>query len=147
MRTRATTTLVAVLLAALTACSSGDVSDDAAPASTGEVDWLPETRPAADPDVAQAVMNYTTAYFAGDADTAYETLSDRCQKSTTPQAHEAAVRQALADYGPDHPAKDVQTDVRGELALVSYKVHGLPKLDQHKQRWVFEIGDWKYDAC
>ncbi|MCT9139291.1 hypothetical protein [Streptomyces violarus] len=57
------------------------------------------------------------------------------------------MRQALADYGPDHPATDVQTDVRGELALVSYKVHGLPKFDQHKQRWVFEIGDWKYDAC
>jgi hypothetical protein len=150
MRTRATTTLAALLIAALTACGSGS-DDSAAPASDSSPADAEQTTavPAeheAD-DLKAAVHVYTAAYFEGDADTAYGMLSKRCRGKVGPEMFEATLKQAAADYGPDHPATDVRAEVSGKLARVSYKVKGVPKFDQERQPWALEGDAWKYDAC
>ncbi|MDQ1045148.1 hypothetical protein [Streptomyces sp. V4I2] len=151
MRTRATTlTATALLVTALTACSSSeDNGDDAAADSSSASSPAAEesSAPGDDGALQQAVEDYTTAYFDGDDDTAYEALSERCQGKITPEAYTAVIEQAAADHGDGHPATDVQAEVSGDLARVSYKVEGLPKFDQESQPWAREGGDWKYDAC
>lgn len=151
MRTRATIALTAALLLAVTGCSSNDDSDDAAPAtssaSTPTAEPTHAGEPAANADLVQAVKDYTAAYFASDADRAYAALSERCQGEMSAEAYRAVVQQAKTEFGPDHPATDVEADVQGEMARVSYKVKGLPKFDQTKQPWAYESGEWKFDAC
>ncbi|MFI9339982.1 hypothetical protein ACIG0D_01700 [Streptomyces sp. NPDC052773] len=150
MRTRTTTVAaLAAALLTLTACSSS--GEDAAPATdSGTPSPEPTVSVPAEheaDDLEAAVAVYTSAYFAGDADTAYGMLSERCQGKIGPEAYSAVVEQAKADYGPDHPATDVQAEVSGKLARVSYKVKGLPKFDQQAQPWTLEGDAWKYDAC
>ncbi len=156
MRTRATTTLAAVLLlAALTACSSSD-SDDASTTPTAEPTADASSSAPADTSggtsgssstLEQAVQAYTVAYFKGDADTAYAALSKRCQGKISAAEYGGVVEQAKTDYGPGHSATDVKAEVSGKLARVTYKVTGLPKFDQDAQPWALEGGTWKYDAC
>ncbi|MER6103608.1 hypothetical protein ABT115_15120 [Streptomyces sp. NPDC001832] len=131
MRTTTSLLAAAVALTGLTACS-GSSDDDKATSSSG-----PET----------AVTTYTAAYFKGDATTAYEALSKRCKGKIGPDAYAGVVKQASTEYGTDHPATDVQADVSGDMARVTYKVKGLPKFDQEAQPWAREGGAWRYDAC
>lgn len=156
MNIRTTIPAAAVLLLALTACGSDDPADepaaDAGTTSAPTEDKPAEDKPADDSagDAAAlqtAVEDYTNAYFKGDADTAYQMLSKRCAGQISPGAYEAVVTQAATDFGPDHPATDVQADVSGDLARVSYKVKGLPRFDQQSQPWAREGGAWRYDAC
>lgn len=154
MRTTTTATLAAVLLLALTACSSSDDdSTDSKPAPAASSESSPTTEessaPADDNTAAleQAVKDYTAAYFKGEASTAHRMLSERCRGQINELVFGATVEQAAKEYGPDHPATDVEAEVSGELARVSYRVEGLPKFDQQAQPWTLEGGDWKYDAC
>ncbi|MCI3153215.1 hypothetical protein ELQ39_15890 [Streptomyces sp. GB4-14] len=153
----------ALLLAALTGCSSTD--DDAAPGNTAspsapqepsqessttppaETSGTPEEPTTGTAALEQAVKDYTSAYFGGEASTAHRMLSERCRGEINELVFGATVKQAAEEYGPDHPATDVQADVSGDLARVSYKVEGLPKFDQSQQPWTLEGGAWKYDAC
>ncbi|MFJ2515597.1 hypothetical protein ACIPEL_36270 [Streptomyces griseoviridis] len=163
---RTTTTAVLAVTAAalltLTACSSSEDEGSAgtptrtpSPSRTSSVPE-PSGTPAeptntADEDgtaaLTSAVKAYTAAYFKGDATAAYGALSKRCQGKIDETAYGATVKAATADYGPDHPATDVQTDVSGKLARVTYKVKGLPRFDQEAQPWTLEDNSWKYDAC
>ncbi|MEV5433805.1 hypothetical protein [Streptomyces sp. NPDC052701] len=146
MRTRAA---AAVLLLALTACTSSDgdapAAGDSGPADAEQTTEVPAEHE--NDDLEAAVAVYTAAYFQGDADTAYGMLSKRCRERIGPEAYRAVVEQAAKDYGPDHPATDVKAEVSGKLARVSYKVEGLPKFDQAQQPWALEGDAWKYDAC
>ena len=148
MRTRATITLAAALLA-LTACSSGDDKPSTAESRPGAEQQEPSITPtpAAAAELTAAVQEYTTAYFKGEASTAHRMLSERCKGKINELVYGATVDQAAKEYGPDHPATDVKADVSGELARVSYKVKGLPKFVQQAQPWTREGGAWKYDAC
>ncbi|MEU1042180.1 hypothetical protein ACFYP4_08265 [Streptomyces sp. NPDC005551] len=147
MRTTTAITLTAAALLALTACSSSEESSDAAPTKNDSASSPGNARTDDDSGVQEAVEDYTDAYFEGDADSAYDTLSQRCQKTVALEDYQALVEQASADYGDGHPAAGVTAKVSGGMARVSYKVEGLPKFDQHGQPWVMEGGDWKYDAC
>ncbi|MFF4797366.1 hypothetical protein ACFY1U_03020 [Streptomyces sp. NPDC001351] len=155
MRTRATITLTttALLLAALTACSSSsDDKPDSASSSTPTRTAAVETptitpTPADSVDLERVAETYTDLYFGGEGKGAYAFLSKRCRAKADPAVFEATVKQAAKDYGPDHPATDVQATVSGDMGHVSYKVKGLPKFDQTKQPWTLEGGDWKYNAC
>lgn len=149
MRIRATIVTAALLLAALTACSSSD--DDAPVASDSGT-------PVAEPtvsvpaghegdDLKAAVAVYTASYFAGDADTAYSMLSARCAKKIAKDSYADVVKQAAADYGADHAVGDVRAEVSGSMGRATYKVTGLPKFDQQSQPWALEGDAWKYDAC
>lgn len=153
MRIRATITLAAALLA-LTACTSSTDDGDSAPEPSSAPPTTAEQQepsttptPADAAELTAAVQAYTAAYFEGDAEAAYGALSERCQGKVTAEAYGAVVEQAKADYGPDQAATDVQADVSGTLARVTYRVEGLPKFDQKQQPWTREGDDWKYDAC
>lgn len=159
MRTTTTLAASALLLAALTGCSAND--DDAAPGSTASPSAPapgtttppaetsdPTGEPTADTGaLEQAVKDYTSAYFGGEASTAHRMLSERCRDQINELVFGATVKAAAEEYGPDHPATDVQADVSGDMARVSYRVQGLPKFDQSQQPWAREGGAWKYDAC
>ncbi|MFI8194281.1 hypothetical protein ACIF8T_37070 [Streptomyces sp. NPDC085946] len=154
MRTRTTTAVLAAALLTLTGCTSTDGGDTAAPAPSAPVtSSKPSSEPSAEPtagdtaDLEAAVKAYTDAYFAAEAGTAHRMLSERCKKEINPLVYGTVLKQAKKDYGPDHPATDVRAEVSGDLARVSYKVKGLPKLDQERQPWAREGGTWKYDAC
>ncbi len=146
---RTTTLATAVLLLALTACSS---SDDK-PATADNTASSPAVKkptttpaPAATAELQLAVRRYTAAYFQGASDVAYEALSKRCQGTITAAAYSAVADRANADYGAQ-TVKEVTVDQQaGNLARVSYTV-SLPKFDQQGQAWVREGGNWKYDAC
>lgn len=150
--TTATLTTAAALLLALTACSSGsdDPADPAPSSPTATVEQpstTPTNTPAADAaSLERNVSMYTSLYFGG-TDAGYAFLSKRCKGKISAEAYAAVVKQAAADYGPDHAATDVKAEVSGELARVSYKVKGLPKFDQQAQPWALEGDAWKYDAC
>ncbi|MEU5275232.1 hypothetical protein AB0G87_02305 [Streptomyces asoensis] len=148
MRTRATIATAALLLGALSACSSSDdapaARDDGTPSAEPTVSVPAEHE---GDDLEAAVAVYTAAYFAGDADTAYAMLSARCAGKVTKDAYAGVLRQARTDYGPDHLASGVQADVSGRKGLATYKVEGLPKFDRTKQPWALEGDAWKYDAC
>ncbi|MGQ5576060.1 hypothetical protein [Streptomyces sp. ECR3.8] len=156
----------ALLLAALTGCSANDDDGTPAPSTTaspsapqepsqGSSTTPPAPEPSSEPgdpadgggDLEQAVKDYTAAYFAGEASTAHRMLSERCRDQINELMFGATVKAAAEEYGPDHPATDVQAEVSGDLARVSYKVEGLPKFDQQAQPWTLEGGAWKYDAC
>lgn len=150
MRTRTTTVAaLAAALLTLTACSSSN--DDAAPATdSGTPSPEPTVSVPAEheaDDLKAAVAVYTASYFAADTDTAYGMLSERCRKEINEIVYGEMLRQAKQDYGTDHPATDVQAEVSGTMARVTYKVKGLPMLDQEAQPWTLEGGAWKYDAC
>ncbi|HZH27929.1 MAG TPA: hypothetical protein VEY95_12180 [Azospirillaceae bacterium] len=156
MRTRATITLAAVLLLALTACSaSEDDGIDAAPTSTPSApaansdpttSGTPAEASADAAELERAVRAYTAAYFADKPDTTYGMLSARCKERITPVAMAALTERAVGDYG-QQDVKRFQVDqLSGDMARVSYGV-GLPKFDQKQQPWVRESGAWKYDAC
>lgn len=157
MRTRATITLAAALLLTATACSSDDDPSSSAPSTPAPATTsAPASSAPAEPSggtgdganaVESAVQDYTRAYFAGEASTAHGMLSERCRKEINPLLFGETVRQASKEHGPDHPATDVQAEVSGDMARVSYRVEGLPKFDQDGQPWAREGGAWKYDAC
>lgn len=156
MRTRATILITTALLATATACSSGDDSSGSAPSTPAPATTsAPPSSPAepsggtgdGDGAVEAAVKAYTDAYFAGEASTAHGMLSERCRKEINPLVYGETVRQANKEHGPNHPATDVSAEVSGDLARVSYKIEGLPSLDQAQQPWAREDGAWKYDAC
>lgn len=162
MRTTITLAAGVLLLAALTGCSANDDAATPAPSSTASPSAPQEPssstppaessgatgEPTADTaELEQAVKDYTDAYFAGEASTAHRMLSERCRKDINELMFGATVKAAAEEYGPDHPATDVQAEVSGDLARVSYRVEGLPKFDQSQQPWALEGGAWKYDAC
>lgn len=146
---RTTITLTAVLLLALTACSSADdkPTTTASTTSSAAVEEPTTTpTPAESAELQLAVRRYTAAYFQGATDVAYGMLSAHCQGQITEDAYSAVVEQAKADYG-QQTVKTVTVDkLSGDLARVSYTV-SLPKFDQQGQAWVREGGSWKYDAC
>ncbi|MFC8945923.1 nuclear transport factor 2 family protein [Streptomyces rochei] len=151
MRTRATITLAAALALAVTGCSSGDDSDDAAPATSAASSPAAGQTPAPDEGTATAeleesVRTYTRALFSGDA-TGYDTLSARCKKSMTKASWVGMAKAARQQYG-EQQATDVKVDqMSGDLARVSYGAGNIPQFEREGQPWVREDGAWRWDAC
>ncbi|MFM9612482.1 hypothetical protein DF268_38835 [Streptomyces sp. V2] len=159
MRIRAaiTTTTALLALTTLAACSSSDDNKAAPstptvstpssePSSVPSSEPTPVIDPAQESTLRQTVQDYTEAYFRGDAEVGYDTLSTRCKKKISAEAYQAVVKQAAAEYGPQIVTELVIDELSGPLARVSYGV-GLPKFDQTKQPWALEGTAWKYDAC
>lgn len=153
MNTRTTAALLAAgLLAILTACGSDDDKPAAPTPSASASAPAAETSAASTPPddgtaLKAAVAAYTDAYFEGDVATAYGMLSTRCAAKITAEQYKTVVTQAAVDYGPDHPAANIETKVSGTLGHATYTVKGLPKFSQTDQPWVRQDGDWRYNAC
>lgn len=162
--TRTTTALAtAALLAALAlaACSSDGGGDDEPEPQPTQDATEPTGQPTndgaaggageGDQDEAaleQAVRDYTDAFFAPDADTAYAMLSARCQGQIDETTYGAQLDQAAADYGQLSVETFTVNQLSGDLARVTYTV-GLPLFDDQltEQPWTREADTWRYDAC
>lgn len=155
--TTAALVTTALLTLATVACSSDGEGDDAAtePSTTAPEEPAGEeepTEPPADPEEAaaleQAVRQYTDAYFAPDADAAYEMLSSRCQAAITPEIFADTVEQGAGDYGRLEVEGFTVDELSGDTARVTYSV-GLPIIDEALtgQPWSREDGEWRFDAC
>ncbi|MFJ8144672.1 hypothetical protein ACIQ6R_06305 [Streptomyces sp. NPDC096048] len=151
MRTRATITLTAALALAVTGCSSGDESDDAAPATSTASSPAAGQTPAPDDgtakaDLEEAVRDYTAALFSGD-ESGYAALSERCKKTMTKASWVGMAEGAHQQYGAQK-ATDVKVDqLSGDLARVSYGAGNIPQFEREGQPWVREGGAWRWDAC
>ncbi|MBP5930182.1 hypothetical protein F3K39_19135 [Streptomyces sp. LBUM 1479] len=145
MRTRATVTIAAALLAALTACTSD--ADSNKPKATAPVNEQKSV--AKDDDKAaleSSVRSYTKALFSGDGATGYKLLSARCKQEMTAAQFQTMSDQGHNDYG-SLEIKTISVDqISGDLARVSYGV-GVPQFERKAQPWAREDGVWRWDAC
>ncbi|MGW0495057.1 hypothetical protein ACWD0Z_06340 [Streptomyces sp. NPDC003007] len=143
MRTRATAITTALLLAALTACSSSDDSTDAATAVNKPAVEKTQDETAA---LEQAVKDYTADLFSGNAD-GYDFVSARCQKQMTKAEWTNTAKDAHQQYGAQK-ATGVKVDqLSGDLARVSYGAGNIPQFEREAQSWTREDGTWRWDAC
>jgi hypothetical protein len=158
MRTR-TVTAAAVLLLALTGCSSNSSTDDKPPTATASPSADPTTpptksptassNPTGDPEEAaleKAVRAYSDAYFATDSKKAYGMLSARCAEKIPADMYGPVIESTVKQYGV-HPIKTLTVDqLADNLARVTY-TYAVPALDQKSQPWAREGGQWRYDGC
>lgn len=143
-----TAALTAALLLALTACStSSDEPKPEKPAASKPGNPAPK-QPADDgsAELEKAVRAYSAAYFKPDATAAYGMLSARCKGKIAPEVFKPVVEGNAKDYG-HQQLRSVKVDlISGDTGLVSYS-YDVPKLDQPKQKWAREGGQWHYDGC
>lgn len=119
--------LAVVVALSLVACGDGD--DDG-----GDVDTL-----------RGAVERYTEAFGAGDSDTAYSMLSERCQDQIDQDEYADQVDAVSNLFGPLE-VTSFEAGVDGDQASTSYSVSEA-SLSQSDQRWTHEGGEWRWDAC
>lgn len=149
MRRTRTALITTAALVALAACSGSDEGDEENSAAGEETAQTVEDDAASDEaELEDAVTAYTDAYFAPDAELAYEMLSARCQDSIQPAAFASIVEGGAEDYGQLSVESFAVDELAGDMARVTYTV-GLPVLDEDLagQPWVREDEEWKYDAC
>ncbi len=113
--------------------------------TTAEPDIEDETLPAPDDDFAA----YTVAFGVGDADQAWNTVSDRCQNIIP----EADYREIVAGYALEAPgatASNISAEIDGDTAAISGDTHtgsGEFIFTYVDQPWLFSDGNWHWDAC
>ncbi|MGW7288043.1 hypothetical protein ACWGH4_21430 [Streptomyces sp. NPDC054847] len=153
MRHTTTVATAAVLLLALTACSSENPPSSASPksgqnAATDQPSDEPNVPPADDSKelLEQAVRAYSAAYFATDTKKAHGMMSARCQEKIPAEVYGPVVEASVKQYGA-HDIKTFAVDqLAGDLARVTY-TYAVPALDQKQQPWAREDGAWRYDGC
>ncbi len=104
-----------------------------------------ETLPAPDADV----MAFAAAFGVGDADQAWNTVSDRCQ-NIIPEADYPAIVASSAEENPGQVASNITAEIDGVTAAISYDIHkgsGEFIWNYDGQKWLFSDGNWYWDAC
>jgi hypothetical protein len=142
----------AVLLLFLLAACGG--TEDPAPASepaagTSSGPRLsPSAGPADDADAGlrAAVQAYSDAYLTGDGPAAWALLSARCRDRTDRVGYVALVEQAGQMYGSALELESFDAEVSGDLARATY-TYSVPAINQDREPWVRESGEWRTDDC
>ena len=101
-----------------------------------------------DEDATKAVKTYTEAFANGDADKAWSMVSEDCQDEIGQGVYADTVESA-DELFPNMRAEDIDVDLNTtglERAMISYHVTGLDE-DYDRQRWIFETGEWHWNAC
>ena len=93
-----------------------------------------------------AVQAYSDAFLSGNAKHAYALLSTRCQERSTLAAFTAMIDQAKALYGNPLPMTSFKAQISGDLARVTY-TYAVSAINQTREPWVRESGDWHEDDC
>ncbi|WP_101258421.1 hypothetical protein [Streptomyces barkulensis] len=164
MRVRGTAAFLPVVTTALlltTACvGGGGGGDDGGP--DGGEGPPPSSAPSGPPsptppdpgDVAalkEAVGRYVDAYYEPDAGAVYAMYSARCREEVTEEVVAGTLERAAEanTEGRRYTMERFSADeFWGEdTAYVTYGVGDEPRFDHHKQQWVREKGDWRYDGC
>ncbi|ONK14040.1 hypothetical protein [Streptomyces sp. MP131-18] len=151
------------LLALTAACSGDDDGDDDSNGNGNAAEETPtqepegteggtESPPPVDEETAAeleaAVRAYTDAFFAPDAEAAYEMVSQRCRDLVDPEVYAAQLDQAAADHGQLAVETFTVEHLAGDEAHVTYTV-GVPEFDERLagQLWSRAGEDWKFDSC
>ena len=136
----------------LTACggesnTSGSETTTASPPASPTTP-LPTVSPTQDASVAlkDAVTAYSTAYLGGDGPQAYALLSARCKARVSAEQMQSMTRSANATYGQQPIQTLVVDDQSGDLARVTY-TYTVPAINQTREPWVRESGQWLEDDC
>lgn len=140
--------LVLSAFCGLAGCSGGSPKAQDAPSPSRTPSASPRPSPSADDSAAlrRAVNAYSVAYLSGDAGGAYSLLSMRCQARITQAQMTTATTAAKATYG-QQPIKSLRVDaLAGDLARVTY-TYSVPAINQSKEPWVREGGQWREDDC
>jgi len=93
-----------------------------------------------------AVQAYSDAFLSGNAKQAYALLSTRCQERSTLAEFTAITDQAKALYGNPLPMSSFKAQISGDLARVTY-TYAVSAINQTREPWVRESGDWHEDDC
>lgn len=99
-----------------------------------------------DDGLTQAVTGYVAAFGQGDGTAAWELVSSRCRENEPRDQYETAVRAAGDLYSGIELDGEVDTEMDGDSATVSYNVSD-PTLNQTRERWILEGDDWRWDDC
>lgn len=133
-------------------------SGAAEPAATGAAASVPPAAASATPVPAAsattgaddalraAVQAYSDAFLTGDAEKAYDLLSERCRKRTSPAEFTAIAGAAGQMYGSALPLETYSAEVSGDLARVTY-TYSIKAIDQEAEPWTREGGAWHQDDC
>jgi hypothetical protein len=136
------------LLSGLTACG-GSNSPTATPTQTPFTIPPVATSPAGSSEreaLEEAIRDYSEAYLGGDAERAWGLLSERCKQRITLDDMRSLVDQAEELYGDAELTEIRVVDLSGDLARATYRFSE-PELDQLKEPWVREGGQWHVDDC
>ncbi|MDP9432169.1 MAG: hypothetical protein M3P91_05535 [Actinomycetota bacterium] len=152
--------MLAVLV--LTGCSSapadgGDAVSATASATADEAAPAKQPARAAPPAAAvevvatddglrTAVRNYSDAFLSGDPVTAYAAFSERCKQNISLSYFTGIVAAAKATYGSALPIRTYEAETSGDFARVTY-TYDVPALNQTREPWSREKGQWRQDDC
>lgn len=126
--------------------AAGAVCPEVASKITGVGTPSPSATPDAAAPLRRAVTAYSAAFLGGDGDAAYRLLSERCKARTSREAMGSMTASAKKTYG-EQPIKTLTVDsLAGDLARVTY-TYSVPALNQTKEPWVREAGQWHEDDC
>lgn len=121
-------------------------------ASTGGTSDTPPTAAASSATTSEkdalkaAVRSYSDAYLGGDAQTAWDLLSNRCRQRLTMAQMRTLTSGAQELYGRLDIVNLTIDDMSGNLARVTY-TYPVAKLNQTQEPWVKENGKWREDDC
>lgn len=151
--------LVPVCLLALSGCdATTDTVDPTAPtsatssaapvsaATSGPAAAPAIPSPSGDDALRAAVTAYSDAFLDGKPTVAYELFSERCRERLSLSSFTGIVTAAKQQYGKALPIRSYDAQVSGDLARVTY-TYDVPALDQTKEPWVREKGEWRQDDC
>lgn len=88
----------------------------------------------------------TRVFLGGDADAAWNLLSTRCRDRLARSDFATAVGQARNIYGGASMTSLEVDTLEGTIARVTYRYDD-PSLDQEREPWVLEDGQWRQDDC
>ncbi|WP_230860114.1 nuclear transport factor 2 family protein [Actinoplanes aureus] len=116
--------------------------------STKKATTKPKAKPKNDAyeELRAAVQAYSDAFLSGDATTAYGLLSDRCRKRTSQEEFTGIVDAAKELYGSPLPFKSYSATISGDLGRVTY-TYSIKAINQEKEPWAREAGNWHQDDC
>lgn len=93
-----------------------------------------------------AVQAYSDAFLSGNGKRAYALLSTRCRERNTLAEFSAMTDQAKALYGDPLPMKSYKAQISQDMARVTY-TYAISDINQSREPWVRESGDWHEDDC
>jgi len=93
-----------------------------------------------------AVQAYSDAFLTGNGKEAYALLSTRCKERNTLAEFTAMTDQAKALYGDPLPMKSYEAQISGDMARVTY-TYAISGINQTREPWVRESGNWHEDDC
>lgn len=93
-----------------------------------------------------SVRGYSEAFLAGDAEAAWELLSERCRDRLAQSEFTSIVSAGGAMYGDAELTEFEVVDLAGNLARVTYR-YDAPEIDQVREPWTLEGGVWRNDDC